>query len=70
MKVAFCIRPKNYAGGDIVQAEKTKEFIEQLGEDITVEILDTPNIVNYYNNDSICVCFCVQRNNRKNCWTY
>ena len=41
MKVAFCIRSNNYVGGDMVQAVKTKDYLHQLGEDISVEIIDS-----------------------------
>ena len=42
MKVAFCIRPNQYAGGDMVQALKTREYLLKLEKDIQIDVLDTP----------------------------
>lgn len=42
MRIAYCIRPEYQSGGDGVQVIKTKEYIEKLQSDITIDILTKP----------------------------
>lgn len=43
MRIAYCIRPGFVSGGDGVQAIKTKEAVEALRPDISIEILTSPD---------------------------
>lgn len=42
MRIAYCIRPEYVNGGDGVQAMKTKEYIEALKPDYTIDIITSP----------------------------